>query len=58
MTQLQILHMVDEESYITLTDSFTTGHKDEWILNSGYTYYMWPNHKLFSNLEELEGGVT
>lgn len=50
-------HDKNEDSDIALIGSFETGHKDEWILDSGCTYYICYVKKYFSSLEELEGGV-
>lgn len=45
----------DEDSDIALIGSFTTGHKNEQILNSDCIYHICLNKKFFSSLEELEG---
>lgn len=33
-----------------------TGHSDEWILDSGYTYHTCPNKDWSFGFKELDGG--
>ena len=48
----------DDKSDFCLVGMTLTCHLDEWILDSGCTYHMYPNKGWFSNFQELDGGVV
>ncbi|PON71291.1 Zinc finger, CCHC-type [Parasponia andersonii] len=52
-----VAEVEDNESDFALVSQPMISQYDEWILDSGCTYYMCPHKEWFFNFEELNGGV-